>query len=104
MTVLHMTAVDIQQLTLGRALVCNRKYLETLREQQENNLLRNGKAPATATDLSIDRVFDEQLQAIVSLLASTEESPEQTIQQIKRPPGRAPGEGGNCLPRSERTL
>jgi hypothetical protein len=85
-----MTAVDVQQLVLGQALVRYQKYLESLREQQENNLPRNGKATATAEDLSIDRAFDEQLQAIASLLTPTEESPEQTIQKTKRPLRHAP--------------
>lgn len=95
-----MTAVDVQQLVLGQALVRYQKYLESLREQQENNLPRNGKAPATAEDFSTDRAFDEQLQAIASLLTSTEESPEQTIQKIKRPLRHAPAPAQTVKPMS----
>jgi hypothetical protein len=81
-----MLAVDFQQSTLEQALVFFQKHLESQREQQENNLPRNGKAPATAEDLSIDRAFEEKLQAIAGLLSSTNETPEQTTQQIKTPP------------------
>src|SRR5450432_3438296 len=95
-----MTAVDVQQLVLGQALVRHQKYLESLREQQENNLPRNGKATATAEDLSMDRAFDEQLQAVASLLTSTEESPEQTTQKIKRPLRHAPASVQTVKPMS----
>lgn len=88
-----MTAVGVQQSILEEALVFFRRHVELLREQQENNLPRNGKASATAEDLSIDRAFDERLQAIASLLISTEESPEQVIQKIKKNPRRPPAQG-----------
>jgi hypothetical protein len=84
-----MLAVDVQS-TLEQALVFYQKHLESLREQQENNLPRNGKARATTEDLSIERAFDERLQVVATLLDSTEENPEQTIQQVKRPPVQPP--------------
>jgi hypothetical protein len=84
-----MLAVDVQS-TLENALVCYQKHLVSLREQQENNLPRNGKARATTEDLSIERAFDEQLLVVATLLNSTEENPEQIVQQIKRPPSQPP--------------
>jgi hypothetical protein len=53
------------------------------REQQENDLPRNGKARATAEDLAKERAFDEQLQATAGLLGSTSKDPEQTAQEAK---------------------
>ena len=85
-----MLAVNVQQSTLEQALVFYQKHLESLREQQENSLPGNGKAPATAEDLSIDHAFDEQLQTIAGLLESAIKLPEQTTQKITPPPKNPP--------------
>jgi hypothetical protein len=81
-----MLAVDVQQSTIEKALVFYQSHLESVREQQENDLPRNGKARATAEDLAVERVFDEQLQAIAGLLDSTSKGPEQAAQEVKIPP------------------
>ena len=81
-----MLAVDVQQSTIEKALVFYQSHLESVREQQENDLPRNGKARATAEDLAKGRAFDEQLQAIAGLLNSTSKDPEQTAQEAKIPP------------------
>jgi hypothetical protein len=81
-----MLAVDVQQSTIEKALVFYQSHLESVREQQENDLPRNGKARATAEDLAKGRAFDEQLQAIAGLLNSTSKDPEQTAQEVKIPP------------------
>lgn len=81
-----MLTVDDQRSMLEQALVFYQAHLESLREQQENNFPRNGKARANSEDLSNDHVLEEQLEVIASILTGSEESPEQIVQMIKRPP------------------
>jgi hypothetical protein len=81
-----MLAVDVQQSTIEKALVCYQNHLESIRKQQENDLPRNGKARATAEDLATERAFDDELQKIASLLNSTSKDPEQAAQEAKIPP------------------
>ena len=80
-----MLAVDVKQSTVKDALVVYQKHLESLREQRESNLPRNGKDPATAEDISSDRAFDERFQAIACLLHSTSESLDPPTQHIRIP-------------------
>ena len=81
-----MLAVDVQQSTIEKALVCYQNHLESVKKQQENALPRNGKARATAEDLARERAFDDELQNIAGLLNSTSKDPEQTAQEAKIPP------------------
>src|SRR2546423_11398936 len=77
-----MLAVDVQR----QALIVYQQQLELQREQHENSLPRKGKAPATEEDFSVERAFDERLQAIAGILESTNENPELSTQQVVIPP------------------
>jgi hypothetical protein len=81
-----MLAVDFQQSTIEKALVCYQNHLDSIRKQQENDLPRNGKARANAKDLAIERAFDDELKEVARLLNSASQDPEQTAQEVKIPP------------------
>ncbi len=69
-----------------KALLWDRFQLEARRKEEENNLPRQGKAPATADDLSRDCNFESQLRDIeTKLLTVQQESTQEESRNSESP-------------------